>query len=780
MSTSIATPTSSNDPIIIMRAVWSRAGRLPGCHCHACLQATNTAVRPSAVAPARRKVRASEVFTACYTAIMATAAVLDAGQKDKRRQALDRRIDEAKSDLAGLMETSSAQDLSRFVRSSSASVEPTWHARNQSKQKMLLSLCQPTWEDLLKEKRARENRKNHLRRRGISLSAGPRRQSVMDDEFLQDIQVAIATEECNRKLQQREPVNGVQFSRVHTMIEDLVERLLQEAYRVTKFEYPGVHLAPPSSIDSAAAAIRLLKSDGYPRYDHPALDGVDAVDSRYQLNAVIRTVLGVWDHPRRQQHVAKICYNLLVCPVAPGIHNYNTLIFGLTRLGEHDLAAVVVDSFLLRSHLKPTRATVLCLLHHYRLKGDVIGFYNLIRRLLGHDTRGIGLGRRMLDETHGNNSPAWVRTADVGIREGYINQRAFIGPQELTAMLAGLVDLGQLRDAAKVVVVLLQEQYEINIRIFSQLVKCITATVDYAAARLLFEGFVQNARETTSLLLHTDLRRPTRSRLRLLLQMCMARSEELRHPEAGVRPARDTDLFMTLLVVRDHLSSIGKCLRLVGWALSNPGSRSDRLDLALGQFERVARSERQHEEKAAIFERLLALDDLQERVYNLEQKSKALKRQFRYIAVSSALPELQQDTLFDDRVALDAYPSLEEQLARRSSLLEQSAICFNRSRILSRDLKHSLLDALPPQLRHSSDLWSPGMTVDHLPLDKLLSVWSAYVETFPVRATPEIAEAPRQRLKDLLGVGYFAPSLTGMVRSYMGTGLARTTTTTTS
>ena len=603
----------------------------------------------------------------------------------------------------------------------------------------------------------------------------------MDDEFLQDIQVAIATEECNRKLQQREPVNGVQFSRVHTMIEDLVERLLQEAYRVTKFEYPGVHLAPPSSIDSAAAAIRLLKSDGYPRYDHPALDGVDAVDSRYQLNAVIRTVLGGWDHPRRQQHVAKICYNLLVCPVAPGIHNYNTLIFGLTRLGEHDLAAVVVDSFLLRSHLKPTRATVLCLLHHYRLKGDVVGFYNLIRRLLGHDTRGIGLGRRMLDEIHSNNnSPAWVRTADVGIRAGYINQRAFMGPQELTAMLAGLVDLGQLRDAAKVVVVLLQEQYEMNMRIFSQLVKRITATVDYAAARLLLEGFVRNASETTNLLLHTDLRRPARSRLRLLIQMCMADPEEPRRPEARVRQAQDTDLFMTLLVGRDHLSSIGKCLRLVDWALSNPGSRSDRLDLALRQFERVALSQRRHEEKAALFGRLVALDDLQERVYNLEQKSKALKRQFRYIAASSALPELQQDTLFDDRVALDAHPSLEEQLARRSSLLEQSAICFNRGRVLSRDLKHSLLDALPPQLRHSSDLWSPGMTVDHLPLDKLLSVWSAYVETFPVRATAETAEAPRQRLKGLLGVGYFAPSLTGMVRSYMGTGLARTAPTTTS
>ncbi len=71
------------------------------------------------------------VFTACYTAIMATAAVLDAGQKDKRRQELDRQIDEAKSDLANLMEQSSAQDFARVLRSSESFASPSYH-RSQS------------------------------------------------------------------------------------------------------------------------------------------------------------------------------------------------------------------------------------------------------------------------------------------------------------------------------------------------------------------------------------------------------------------------------------------------------------------------------------------------------------------------------------------------------------------------------------------------------------------------------------------------------------------------
>ena len=74
---------------------------------------------------------------------------------------------------------------------------------------------------------------------------------------------------------------------------------------------------------------------------------------------------------------AKICYNLLVSDVPPGIRNYNSLILGFSELNEHNLARAVVDSFLFKSQLKPTRATMLCLLQHYQTivvpnsRGDV-------------------------------------------------------------------------------------------------------------------------------------------------------------------------------------------------------------------------------------------------------------------------------------------------------------------------------------------------------------------------------------------------------------------------
>ncbi len=79
-----------------------------------------------------------------------------------------------------------------------------------------------------KRKEAQANREQQLRRRGFNLSQRqPRRKIPIDDEFSREIEAAICGEETNEKIHQREPVNGVQFSRVHTMIEDLVERLLQ-------------------------------------------------------------------------------------------------------------------------------------------------------------------------------------------------------------------------------------------------------------------------------------------------------------------------------------------------------------------------------------------------------------------------------------------------------------------------------------------------------------------------------------------------------------------------
>ncbi len=643
-----------------MRAVWSRAGQLQGCRPRACLGVSNGwATRPSVASPGRRKVRASEVFTACYTAIMATAAVFDAGQKDRRRQELDRQIDEAQNALADLMDQATARDFASIVRSS-APAASTPYRWSEDMDEVLDSLCQPTLEKLVMDSRIRHTRDKHVAKLRASFHLKQFPEILVDEvKSSNRIHLTIRVEEENPNNPEREPVTGTQLAKVHAMIEDLVYELLQQAYETTKREFPQVFLPPPSSIDSASSAIRLLKSDGYPRYDHPSLLEVDALTGRRKLNEVIREILRQWDHQsRRQQYTAKICYNLLVCPVPPDIHTYNILIAGFTHLGEHSLAEVVVESFLYRSHLRATRATFLSVLDHYRLKGDMIGFYTLIRRLNGHDRRGVGLRRRVLSEVqHNVRLLEWVRTADVNVRKGYVNLRAPLGQMEFRAILQGLLDFGKLTDAAKVFVVFLQKDWDIHVDYLHRLVSAITSIIDHAAANILLDGLLNNMAVTTvNVLLKQGLNSTVRRRLRFLIHMCSGGNAGIPGLFQGRSP-ENVKRFVTLLFARDSLSSAAKLISQVSQAMRNGrlyrSGLEFRLDCALKHIEGAVQTQRNGMMEMERYRNLVALDHLQQQVWQSACDTKALKLQFRYIVATSSWPLLRGDALFKDRYTLD-------------------------------------------------------------------------------------------------------------------------------
>lgn len=85
-----------------MQVLWSRAARTTSCRCNTCLHsATTTLARRTTTAAPRRRPKFGDVFTACYSAILATAALADAKFKDDRRKQWDRVIAEARADLDG-------------------------------------------------------------------------------------------------------------------------------------------------------------------------------------------------------------------------------------------------------------------------------------------------------------------------------------------------------------------------------------------------------------------------------------------------------------------------------------------------------------------------------------------------------------------------------------------------------------------------------------------------------------------------------------------------------
>ena len=76
-----------------MMLLWSRT--VQSCRCQACSKALGRRATP---AP-RRKVTAGDVFTACYSAIFATATLADVARKRERRDQWDRAIEEVRSQL---------------------------------------------------------------------------------------------------------------------------------------------------------------------------------------------------------------------------------------------------------------------------------------------------------------------------------------------------------------------------------------------------------------------------------------------------------------------------------------------------------------------------------------------------------------------------------------------------------------------------------------------------------------------------------------------------------
>src|SRR6478735_10718358 len=85
-----------------MQALWSRAGQAHRCGCRACETVVSSRGRRVTTAARPRKVTFADIFTACYSSMFATAAIVDAVRKEDRRQELDRQLEETRRELAQL------------------------------------------------------------------------------------------------------------------------------------------------------------------------------------------------------------------------------------------------------------------------------------------------------------------------------------------------------------------------------------------------------------------------------------------------------------------------------------------------------------------------------------------------------------------------------------------------------------------------------------------------------------------------------------------------------
>ncbi|KAG6359798.1 hypothetical protein INS49_010850 [Diaporthe citri] len=493
-------------------------------------------MRPAAAAVNRlRKPRFGDVSAACYTTVRGSSAVPDPRYKDARRTTLRTTLrgntGSSRDGLALLRRLSSLsaseQDAEERAPSTgqrpSASMRPRPLGRDSIE--ILSSICK-TDDALIRHAESRPTFEEFIRNMHKTYDPAKR---LGDPAFksmgpnFEMIAESIKEESQPGGILHREPLTNQQFERYHGMMNKLVDSLIIQSYYDETPSDPEYARKSLQSLDSAWTAIRLLRSEGYPRYNHPGLDPAAAEEGRTKLTDMLRKLFDSWDEFTRSKYqVAKICYNLLVCPVPPSIHHYNALILGFTRKRMHNLSDLVVESLLDESRLRPTPQTVACLLLHYRQKDDILGFYGVIRRMLAIDNRGLLIRRRWYEEAiQIPDLRKWAKGPEVrtSLKGNWVIEMPMRNRDIYETLVSGLLHFGRVKDAAKVFVASLKEKWGISVELFIQLLRQCLYTLDAPAADILLRGFVENARVMNALVLRANCPRKLAEHLYPLLNM---------------------------------------------------------------------------------------------------------------------------------------------------------------------------------------------------------------------------------------------------------------------
>lgn len=421
---------------------------------------TGSMIRHSATRATRRKPTFGEVFTAFYTSIMGTAAVLDAKAKDTRRKELVRQLEEARADLKMVMEAAE-RDTELTNRGPPGNIhnryKGAWrdHPRHTGIAEFLDALGDPViWVKTPSHPTALDE----LWR----CTGAPRSGSITGPGYSTDyeaLHARLEKEESDFAIAHRSPRNLRQLSVQEERTRSLVIQLLKAAGYSSEEVYKNC-LADYYDLQPTAKGVRKKRVWQYPLYEGARGDSDDLTGRNLKLNRNLRAIM---DHSRAamrenatwdpKENIVKMCHNILVSPHPPTIHTLTTLILGFDRLGQHELANAAVRHFLYFTRLEPTQQSLVSLLNHYKEQGNLTRFYGIIQRCTGYDPRGINIRQKTVQEMNQvRHLQEWRRLTDTGTRDGIINARPWFGPHVIDAIVQGLAAMDCLRAAVAVAI----------------------------------------------------------------------------------------------------------------------------------------------------------------------------------------------------------------------------------------------------------------------------------------------------------------------------------------
>ena len=480
-----------------MKSLWSKAGRAQRCRCRSYSTAVTGLGRRVTAAP-RRKATFAEIFTACYSSVFASAAIIDAVGKEQRRQDLDRQLDEARRDLAQLREQSDYDDLnveSNLAWLTDSQMEQLWESLKD------IWLSRPYMKEIHQPARLSTSELrvklqlehyNVLRRGHTGMAA------VRD---LNHLERAVIFEESERSIPRRDPYELRHLEWFSQSMRTMVKKIMADATHLARQRRQLSHC--PSFKEAQE-----LVEEGYPHYKPRRVDPEAAQRTLTNLNRVNRKVLGQ-DNMRELERIGRMCYNLLISPYAPDIHSFNTLIVAFDSFtGYRRLANHIIYCLISRTYMIPSPSTYAAILRHEKLTGNHLRFLRTISSMVGLDGYDVGGKVRRRDVDSAGQSP-WLQdwaadTKKRTISGDYVYEHAPLNRLTVEETLRGLLHFHMYDAAVSLFASCVRAGVQMSVRIVKQILDDCLYTLDWSAGVRLIRELTKRTDMWSSMLASCD------------------------------------------------------------------------------------------------------------------------------------------------------------------------------------------------------------------------------------------------------------------------------------
>ncbi|KUJ23137.1 uncharacterized protein LY89DRAFT_713660 [Mollisia scopiformis] len=564
-----------------MQLLWSRAAQArSSCRCSSCLHTATTLARRTTTAASKRRLKISDVFTACYSTILATAAFADAKVKEERRKEWDRLIEEVKTPSKrgknagkGLDGDSKPEiDDWEVQKSHGSTIEvaevpfssykPVKDLSSTTRYSPLQDHSLDAWGLPPRTKVPPVGEKlqsldwklrNSTAERIVARDVDSIHQSGLDREgqFIDDM--------FDADLWNREPRTPLHIEKYEEMVMNLVNKILQESKVFSSSIQPEGYRALKIQQQLSEMAQRFVALDiGVSRVPTFNYDDIDAVnDQRKMLHHSIWALC--FSASRRQTDinvtVAKICYNLLISTAPPSITTYNILLNEFLNLKRLDLAQIVVDSFFHESRFKPNKRTIRLILDHYRAKSDFEGFHDVIQRMRG--TKGdMRIHMRQLFFLSEFPVKTWALNNNVIHRNGFLRQKAPRSRPVFNSLILGSLEFQSIRGAVRYARAALREGHAISAETLCAVIKRIVDKLDAYAGLSLLRAILAQW-EDGSIVAITVYSKDLRYQINQLLLLCSINPTK---PSSRTLPPRVSSTAISNLLWRMQLGTIADAI----------------------------------------------------------------------------------------------------------------------------------------------------------------------------------------------------------------------------